>query len=316
MTATEAPIFTAWDQRDAQLWQTQPVRLAHRLHELPLFSRAGLAALIERYPSQHYNLVHMGPAGQRRFWREGEIGNLSGAEVLTAIEQGRIWINLRNVAKIDPAYRDLLKQIFVELQQRMPGFSTFNEGIGILISSPNAQVYYHADLPGQALWQIAGRKRLYLYPNTQPFLAPEHLEGIALFGHEMDVPYEPWYDEYAKVVELQPGQMMHWPLNAPHRIENLDCLNVSMTMEYWTDDIRRRHIVNVANGILREGFGIAPRSRATAGPAFLAKKVMQKALRNRDWSPKDKPKRGRPPVDFRLDPARLGQIVDLKPAGA
>ena len=40
---------------------------------------------------------------------------------------------------------------------------------------PGARVYYHADLPGQLLWQIAGRKRVWLYPGGAPFLTERHL---------------------------------------------------------------------------------------------------------------------------------------------
>ncbi|TXM79041.1 hypothetical protein FV218_00860 [Methylobacterium sp. WL69] len=311
MSATQNPVFTDWTPQHAELFKHQPLRLAHRLHESPLFSRAALASLIENYPRKSYNLVHMGPAGQRRLWREGEIGDLSGTEVIDAIENGRIWINLRDVRKIDRRYDELLTGVFDELKQRMPDFDTENQGMGILISSPKAQVYYHCDLPGQALWQIMGRKRLYLYPNTPPFLQPHDLEDIALFGHEIDMPYQPWFEEHATAYDLEPGQMMHWPLNAPHRVENFDCLNVSMTMEYWTQEIRRKHIVNVGNAILRSRLGVTPKSRATDGPGFLAKAVMQKALKNRKWTMRGAEKKGRPPVDFRLDRARLGQIVDL-----
>ena len=62
--------------------------------------------------------------------------------------------------------------------------------------------------------------------------------------------------------------MMHWPLYSPHRVENLDCVNISMTTEYWTEDIRRRQMVNLANGIgparRRRSDEIFRRARRTA----------------------------------------------------
>ncbi len=84
--------------------------------------------------------------------------------------------------------------------------------------------------------QIAGRKRVYVYPNTAPFITPQHLEDIALFNVEVDMPYEPWYDKHAKVFDIGPGQMLNWQLNAPHRVENLDTFSVSMTVSYTNDD--------------------------------------------------------------------------------
>src|SRR5690606_14015079 len=119
------------------------------------------------------------------------------------------------------------------------------------ISSPKAEVYYHMDLPGQSLWQIHGKKRVYVYPAVPPFRRDEDLEQIALYQVEVDIPYDPAYDSHARVFELEGGEMLHWPLNAPHRVETLDCLNISMTTEYWTEPIRRAQMINLANGILR-----------------------------------------------------------------
>ena len=97
-------------------------------------------------------------------------------------------------------------------------------------------------MPGQSLVQIAGRKRVYVYPNTAPFITPEHLEDIALFNVEVDLPYKDWYDDHAKVLDIGPGQMLGWPMNAPHRVENLDTFSVSMTISYTNDEIRRSEI--------------------------------------------------------------------------
>jgi hypothetical protein len=158
------------------------------------------------------------------------------------------------------------------------------------------------------LWQISGTKRVHIYPPVAPFLKPEHLEQIALFGLETDMPYEAWYDEHALVVDLEPGQMLHWPLNAPHRVENHDCLNVSMTVEYWTDDIRRAHIVNMANGILRHRLGVDPGGRTMHGPTFHAKRVLQRALRDTGWVKSQRAKRR--PIEFKLDPNAPGAIIE------
>jgi hypothetical protein len=101
--------------------------------------------------------------------------------------------------------------------------------------------------------------------------------------------------------------MVQWPHTAPHRVENYDCLNVSMTVEYSTSATRRNYIVNLANGILRYQVGWTPRSRALSGPAFLAKAVLGKTLRNSPWVKKKKRKQ----IEFRLDPNKLGAVVDL-----
>jgi hypothetical protein len=309
---TPDKIFSEWDDTHSLLWGQQPIRLAHTLDKSPLFSADGLAELIEHYPRQHYSLVQTGTRESRRLWREGELGNLSGRQVMDAIAGGGLWLNLRNVSGVDSAYRVMLDRMFGEIAANVPGFEAPKHQAGILISSPDAQVYYHADLPGQGLIQIAGRKRVYVYPNTAPFIKPEHLEDIALFDVEVDLPYASWYDAHAKVIELEPGQMLNWPLNAPHRVENLGSVNISMTVSYVNDEIRRAEIVHLANGLLRHRFGYQPKSRNLRGPSFLAKAVMQKLLRDGGWVKRERA--ARRPIDFRLDAAQPGKIVDLKKA--
>jgi hypothetical protein len=101
---------------------------------------------------------------------------------------------------------------------------------------------------------------------------------------------------------------MHWPLNSPHRVENLDCLNISMTTEYFTQDIRRKQMVNTANGILRNKLGINP-NRDISGTGFWFKAALQSAARRAGILEGERSKRRE--VSFKLDPARIGQILDL-----
>ncbi len=290
-------VYEPWSEAQKASWDQDPLVLRHRLHQSPLFALETLAGLIKTYPRPSYSLIRLGEAG-RRVWEEGDVGDLGGFEVIDAIRAGRMWLNLRNIAAVDPRYREVSQAILAEIGQNLPGFSAYDLQIGVLISSPKVEVYYHADLPGQGLWQMHGRKRLYLYPAKAPYVRPEHLEGIAVHGVEVNMPYDPAYDQDARVIDLEPGQMAHWPLNAPHRIENFDCLNVSMTMEFWTDDIRRRHMLNVANGLLRHHLGFEG-GRGLSGPVFWGKAALQAAARRGGWL---KRLRGaKRPITFRLE---------------
>lgn len=292
-------MLTAFGERERLLFGQRPLRTPHRLHESRLFTRAALARLIKAYPRAHYSLIAMGGAGQHKAWREGDLGGASGETVLDAIAAGRLWLNLRNVSGVDDAHGALLDGIFCELRAAMPGFTPRSWQSGILISSPSSQVYYHADLPGQLLWQIAGRKRVFLYPNSAPFITPEQLEDIALFDVEVDIPYAPWYDEHAQVFELAPGQMLSWPLNAPHRVENVEGVNISMTVSFSSRETRRREIAHLANGLRRHRFGHAPKSRRIEGAGFHAKAVLQKLLRDSAWV--NRQRAARRAVEFKLE---------------
>ncbi len=308
-TVFKTPVFKTWDETHSLLWGNQPIRLEHQLHRSPLFSHDQLAKLIETYPREHYSLVHTGARESRRLWREGEIGNLSGSQVIDAISRGRLWLNLRNVTGVDTRYRSVVDQMFAEIAAKVPGFSAPTHQAGILISSPDAQVYYHADMPGQGLIQITGRKRVYLYPASAPFITPEQLEDIAVFDVEVDMPYAEWYDRHAIVYDLEPGQMLNWPLNAPHRVENLNTVNISMTVSYVNEEIRRAQMVHLANGLLRHRFGYQPKSRAIRGVSFWSKAVLQKLLRDSSWVKKERS--ARRAIDFKLDAEQPGHILDL-----
>jgi hypothetical protein len=68
------------------------------------------------------------------------------------------------------------------------GFKSFNHTMSILISSPKVQAYYHADVPGQTLWQVRETKRVYVYPNTPPFLPQAALAKLVLGeAHEISL---------------------------------------------------------------------------------------------------------------------------------
>ena len=307
LAAKPETIFTSWQPKHTALWGNQPICLRHSLHQHPLFSVENLAALIERYPAGKYMLVHVGKRGERKLWREGDFGGLSGREVIEAIAHGRMWLNLIHAHEVDPRYGELLDQIFEETESHIPGFRTFNRINGILISSPDAQVYYHFDTSGQSLWQIAGRKRVYVYPPTPPFLKREELEAVCCYHNETSIGYESWYDECATVFEIGPGEMLTWPLNAPHRIENLS-FSVSMTVEYGTKEIQRKMRVNSANCLLREHLKMTPRAD-TSGVAYLSKTALYgAALASGALTAK---RRERRPITFHLDRAVPGGIVDI-----
>lgn len=301
-------IFEDWQPQHARLWGQVPLKLRHGLADDSLFSDASLARLVETYPREHYQLMQpaAAPNGSPR---EGDLTGVPGDAVLAAIAKGRMWVNLRRVDAVDERYRALADRIFAAIADAVPGFETLSRTIGILVSSPNSRTHYHADLPGQALWQIRGRKRLYLYQAAEPFVSREQIERITVSRSEF-IRYEPWYDDHAAVMDLEPGDMVHWPLNAPHRVDNADCLNVSMTMEFFTPDIRRRHIVNRANGILRL-LNIDPRGAPTSGPGFYARAALQRALRSTPIVRRHDAMIARKPT-FRPDPSRPDAVAELR----
>jgi hypothetical protein len=303
-------IITDWQPHHADLFGEHILHLKHRLHTSPLFTDAALARLIERTPPEHCYVNTMDRRSHNpRSRREGAIAGLSGEAALEAVKQGNIWINIHRPGSTDPQYQALLAEIMSEFEGRVPGLKTYRHSMTLLISSPKVQVYYHCDVPGQMLWQMRGTKRVYVYPNAKPFLAPPALEKIVLGeAHETVMPYAPWFDDYAETIDLEAGEMLHWPLNCPHRVMNHDCLNVSMTTEHWTDALRNVYAMNYANGILRRSLGAQNLSRATSGPGFWAKAGLAAAMKASGLQKRHQRRRL---IDFAVDPRAPDGVRDI-----
>jgi hypothetical protein len=262
-----------WKNVDVGQFGQIPMCIEHALHKHELFSEARLAHLLESAGRGDYYVNTMDlTAHNSASRREGEMTGLTGTQILEAVKNGQIWILLLHPYKSDPAYQALLNDIYAEVASKVPGFHATHLKTNILISSPNIQVYYHCDIPGQSLWQVQGHKRVYVYPNKEPYLNQPSLEKIAMGeAHEISLPYDPGFDEHATVYDLQPGQMLHWPLNSPHRIVNGNCMNVSFTTEHFTPAIRRMFHVNYANGVLRQRLGLTNLEQRITGPVYWGK---------------------------------------------
>ncbi len=305
-------IITDWQAHYPALWGKHSLGLSHSLALSPLFSDAALAELIDRTPREAYHVNYSQKTpGNPPKRREGEIGTLTGQQVIEAIRNGNIWLNLTAPAKTDPAYGELVDRIYGEFEERVPGFRSYKRNLTILISSPSVSVKYHSDVPGQSLWQVRGTKKVYVYPASPPFISQPALEKLILGQlRETDMPFEPWFDDYAEIHELEAGRMLHWPLNGPHRVVNHDMLNVSFTTEHWTDELRGHYAVNYANGVLRNSFGLNRLSQEATGFGALAKTAFAGAVK---FSPLNPQKKKVYTIDFRVDPDAPEGIVDIDP---
>lgn len=301
-------IVTGWKPHFAKVWSKETVVIDHSLHTSPLFSEDAIAELIEQTPPEHYNLATMGHDTKRAEWREGIVGGASGKETMEAIKNGRLWLNIRHCQDFDPRYKAVLDQLFEEFEAHMPGLHTYKRNMGILITSPKCQTFYHFDLPGQHLWQIKGRKKVYIYPNREPFLPNIDRQRVIMKETREEFPFEEWYDEYAEVYHLEPGQMAYWPLHAPHRVENEDCLNISLTLEHWDTDVRNLYAVHYGNGVLRRTLGYQAGNHQPNGFHIYPKAALALAWKKLGMERKTV---FRDEVDFKIDASKPLGLADI-----
>lgn len=271
-------IITDWTADKAARMTRANLGFEHTLHERPMFDDAGLISLLDRYPRDKLGVFTMGedPVDWGS-WRRGSPGDLSGEQLLRAAQEGRIWLNLRHANDYLPEYAALEEEIFAEKRDKA-GLRTFKRDLGMLISSANAQVFYHLDVPLVSLWQLRGQKRVWVYPVAEPCVGDEQLERIVLRETAEQMAFEPSMDAVAEVYDLTPGKMVTWAQNAPHRIVNGPMLNVSLSIEFMTPAALMRANVLYANGMLRKS-GARPRIQTAPHPTALAKIALARAAK-------------------------------------
>lgn len=273
-------VIVDWTPDKARGFGREVLAFRHRLHERPMFDDAGLADLLDRYPRERLGVFTMGEDQvDWRTWRRGTAGRTPGAELLAMAREGRIWLNLRAANDSLPEYAALAGEIFADKEAAVPGLKTVKRDLGVLISSPRAQVFYHLDVPLVSLWQIRGVKTAFAYPVAEPFVGAEALERIVLRESAEQFDFDPAWDAAAARVELTPGTMLTWPQNAPHRIENGPMLNVSLSLEFMTPAALLRANVVYANGVLRRRAGLSPRLAEGFTAGNLAKLAIARAAK-------------------------------------
>jgi hypothetical protein len=292
-----------------------PVAGRHGLATHALFSDAALVELLDHHPREDLHALSMGvdplrPEENRLALHDG----VGGAELLRAVRDGRLWLNVTRVDRADARYGELIRALYAELAAQVPGFAPDATQGTLLISSPDALVYYHADGPANALWHIRGRKRVWVYPALDGDYVPRELleDIIAGVRHEY-VPYQAAFDAGARVYDLEPGDWLHWPQNAPHRVTNLQGINVSLSTEHFTRASRRRARVYRANRFLRTRLGWRNLSAREDGALALAKAVAHRAARALGLDPLP-PKRHVPTLRVSADAP--GGVVPLPPRDA
>lgn len=295
-----------WNEENQRGFGDKNQIITHNLHENDIFTDEGIIELIDNYPKEDLEVFTMGydPHGWGE-WFLGRRENLSGKELMEAVKSGRIWLNLRRTNHSNLKIAKIAEQIFKEIKEKT-GVTTFKEDMGLLISSPNAHVYYHADTPLVMLWQIRGIKRVFLYPAEEPFIKDSQIEAINLRENDEQLKFDKTFEKNAFIHDLKPGEFLTWKQNCPHRIENQDCVNISFSIEFLTPKAAWRANVIYANGCLRRYFGLKPslqKSPKILEPFKIIYSRLVKALGGY------KGKKNLPIPSFSINPENLSEII-------
>lgn len=231
---------------------TEPRIFDHSIGQSGLATDEALAALLERYPADLFdiNLYDFEEDGQFSL-RTGARGRSSGVEMLDAIQKGRLWVNLRDVETGYPTLWAEVLKAFEDMKALYPGLRPTTMTGHLILSSPRARVPYHFDAAGVVLFHLRGRKRLWVYPGDEMHLPERSMELVVMRQTTEEIPYVPAFDADATVVDLEPGQALTWPFYAPHRVENLSAFCVSLSVEFQTWESRLRNGALFTHGAMR-----------------------------------------------------------------
>jgi hypothetical protein len=236
---------------------------------------------MDRYPRERLQVFTMGtdPLDNTQ-WAPVDTAGVSGADMLRAAASGRLWIKLMRIDLVDEAYRGLLERAYEQIWSACPDIKRSYIRPLILISSPRALVYYHADAYPTMLWHIRGSKRMWVYPAADSrFIDPKLMEQIYAGEIDEEVPFDISFDQHARYFDLRPGDLITWPLNAPHRIVNHDSVNVSVSVQYATDRGEQRALLFQANRFLRSRLGLQVSSIRDDGPGATFKRAAYRIAR-------------------------------------
>ena len=256
MTSPATPFD--WSDDHYSAYGTRPLCSPHSLSDLPMFTKDALIELLDRFPRNELQAFTMGddPCDPSD-WSCVNVGDCDGEQLWRAVERGRLWLNLLWIDVSEPAYKDLLTRMYGQLAERVERLQSYqNPHMTLLISSPGAQVYYHFDAEDNMLWHLRGEKTIWLWPNSQRDKAPQSVvEDIFARTASEELPFHREYEADAERFDLTPGMVVSWPHNAPHRVENKDSVNVSISTSVETRLSERRRMIYCSNRMLRKFAG-------------------------------------------------------------
>ena len=141
----------------------------------------------------------------------------------------------------------------------------------IFVTSPRAITPFHMDFEHNFIMQIMGKKRLYVWDQSDRSIVSERGQELFHTQHSRElVRFHEDFREKAHVYDLEPGMGGFMPSTAPHMVENGDGPSITVSFTFYTDSTRRRSLAYRGNSHLRKlGFDPAPFGQAPSRDSAL-----------------------------------------------
>lgn len=247
-----------------QKFPDHPFVVKHNLVNHPLLQLPRLIELAQGLPADQIE-YNAGNLDVNQDPSKTPHTGLSVEDTIQRIEEAKSWMVLKNVEQV-PEYNKLLDECLDLVQthslQTLPGMY-LREGF-IFVTSPKSVTPFHIDPEHNFLLQIRGDKTVHIWdPSENDILTQEAMEAFHRGGVHRNQDY---HDEYSKTEQkytLKPGEGLHFPVTAPHWVQNEDNVSISFSITFRSDVSERANRIYRANAWLREkGMKPAPVGQA------------------------------------------------------
>lgn len=231
----------------------EPFSVHHHLGDHELLTVEALAKLAEALPNA--SIEHnRGDVDAVVADEQVEHSDETPGEIARNIATNGCWMVLKNIEQL-PEYRALLDELLDEvdpLVQGREGGMNLREGF-VFLSAPNSTTPAHTDHEHNFLLQVRGHKQMNL--GRFASVEAEQLQVEKMFSGKRNMDRLP---DDPTAYELDPGDGVYVPPNAPHWVINGPEASISLSITFRTPVTERGAIVHTVNRRLRK-VGIKPR---------------------------------------------------------
>lgn len=232
-----------------------PFAFQHKLHQLPMFQPAALAALAQRYAdkSEDYFVASSAPTPGTKFY-DVKQNMYKPHEALEQMGSAPVRVLLKRVDKHDSGFRDLMDVLFrkvIGLRGGLGDEKIVRLESAIFISSAASTTPFHFDPEVNHFFQIEGSKNYHVFAPSavdESDLERFYVRGAVNIG-QLDLAGCDPKEEH--IFDLEPGSAFHQPQNAPHWVRTGTSRSVSYSFVFETNAGRGRGHVRAANRYLR-----------------------------------------------------------------
>jgi len=251
-----------WLEIDSEVFRarfnTAPFYVRHRLGDHPLFTIDRLVQLARTLPKSFCEWWD-GGSGINYDGTHTPMEGLSAEETARRIEENKSYLVLKWV-DADPEYRQLLDECMDQIAEHSEAICPgMHKRAGfIFLTAPRETVPFHMDHEHNFLLQIRGQKTVHQWdPNDRFVLTDREIEEHYAGGKHRYMEYRADFAPTAFTLPIRPGDGIHFPVCAPHTIQNDDNLSISFSITFRSRWTRRRELLYHANARLRR-MGLEP----------------------------------------------------------